>query len=43
MDELNSALREHELEDISPVHRAHLEPNGDISIVPVKDGTENAS
>lgn len=43
MDELNSQLREHELEDISQVHRAHLEPNGDISIVPLADADASKS
>jgi uncharacterized membrane protein YcaP (DUF421 family) len=35
MDELLSQLRTHELDDISQVRRAYLEPNGEISIIPM--------
>lgn len=41
MDELNTALREHELDDVSQVHRAFLEPNGDISIIPMKGAADS--
>lgn len=34
MEELLSQLRTHELDDVSQVRRAYLEPNGEISIIP---------
>ncbi|WP_404439050.1 DUF421 domain-containing protein [Microbacterium aerolatum] len=36
-DELLTQLRAHGLSELSQVQRAHLEPNGEISVIP-KDG-----
>lgn len=36
-DELLTQLRAHGLSEVSQVQRAHLEPNGEISVIP-KDG-----
>jgi uncharacterized membrane protein YcaP (DUF421 family) len=38
MDELNSHLRQHGVEDVHEVKTAHIEPDGQISIITAQDG-----
>lgn len=43
MEELRSQLHTHELDDISQIRRAYLEPNGELSIIPKEKASTSHS